>query len=111
MAAVGIDDFEAAGNSGEDGIGSLVLLSRAVDELDVPMIACGGFSDGRDLVTALAFGAEAVSMGARFLGTQEAPVHDNLQQKWVEAGELDTQLIFRKFINGEVYAGRATHVI
>ena len=77
-AAVGIDDFEAAGHPGEDGIGSLVLLPRAVDELDVPMIGCGGFSDGRDLVTALALGAEAVSMGTRFLGTQEAPVHDNL---------------------------------
>jgi nitronate monooxygenase len=37
--AVGIDDFEAAGHSGGDGMGSLVLLPRAVDELDVPMIA------------------------------------------------------------------------
>jgi nitronate monooxygenase len=77
-AAVGIDDFEAAGHPGEDGIGSLVLLPRAVDELDVPVIARGGFSDGRDLVTVLALGAEAVSMGTRFLGTQKAPVHDNL---------------------------------
>jgi hypothetical protein len=34
-----------------------------------------------------------------------------LRQKPVEAGELDTQLIFRKYINGEIYAGRATHVI
>jgi NAD(P)H-dependent flavin oxidoreductase YrpB (nitropropane dioxygenase family) len=39
-AAVGIDDFEAAGHPGEDGIATLVLLSRAVDELNVPMIAC-----------------------------------------------------------------------
>ena len=46
LCAVGIDDFEAAGHPGEDGIGSLVLLPRAVDELDVPMIACGGFSGG-----------------------------------------------------------------
>jgi len=77
-AAVGIDDFEAAEHPGEDGIGSLVLLPRAVDELDVPMIGCGGFSDDRGLVTASAFGAEAVRMGTRFLDTQEAPVHDNL---------------------------------
>jgi nitronate monooxygenase len=77
-AAFGIYDFEAAGHPGDDGIGSLGLLPRAVEELDVPMIACGGFSDGRDLVTAVALGAEAVSMGTRFPGTQEAPVHDNL---------------------------------
>jgi len=38
-------------------------------------------------------------MGTRFLGTQEAPVHDNLKQKLVESSELDTQLIFRKFRN------------
>jgi nitronate monooxygenase len=98
-AAVSIDGFEAAGHPGEDDIGSLVLLPRAVDELDVPVVACGGFSDGRGLVAALALGAEAVSMGTRFLGTQEAPVHDNLKQKLVEASELDTQLIFRKFRN------------
>jgi nitronate monooxygenase len=98
-AAVSIDGFEAAGHPGEDGIGSLVLLPRAVDELDIPVIACGGFSDGRGLVAALALGAQAVSMGTRFLGTQEAPVHPNLKQKLVEASELDTQLIFRKFRN------------
>ncbi len=98
-AAVSIDGFEAAGHPGEDDIGSLVLLPRAVDELDVPVIACGGFSDGRGLVAALALGAEAVSMGTRFLGTQEAPVHNNLKQKLIEASELDTQLIFRPFRN------------
>jgi len=98
-AAVVIDGFEAAGHPGEEGIGSLVLLPRAVDELDLPVIACGGFGDGRGLVAALALGAEAVSMGTRFLATQEAPVHDNLKQKLVEGSELDTQLIFRKFRN------------
>jgi NADH:quinone reductase (non-electrogenic) len=98
-AAVIIDGFEAAGHPGEDDIPSLVLLPRAVDELDIPVIACGGFSDGRSLVAALALGADAVSMGTRFLGTQEAPVHANLKQQLVEASELDTQLIFRKFKN------------
>ena len=98
-AAVSIDGFEAAGHPGEDGIGSLVLVPRAVDELDIPVIACGGFSDGRGLVAALAMGAEAVSMGTRFLGTREAPVHDKLKEKLVEGSELDTQLIFRKFKN------------
>ena len=98
-AAVSIDGFEAAGHPGEDDIGSLVLLPRAVDELEVPVIACGGFSDGRGLVAALALGAEAVSMGTRFLATREAPIHENLKQKLVEASELDTQLIFRRFRN------------
>lgn len=97
--AVIIDGFEAAGHPGEDDIPSLVLLPRAVDALDIPVIACGGFSDGRGLAAALAMGAEAVSMGTRFLGTAEAPVHQNLKDKLLEATELDTQLIFRKFRN------------
>ena len=98
-AAVEIDGFEAAGHPGEDDIPSLVLLPRAVDALDIPVIACGGFSDARGLVAALAMGAEGVSMGTRFMATQEAPVHENLKQELVEANELDTQLILRKFRN------------
>ncbi len=98
-AAIVMDGFEAAGHPGEDDIGSLVLLPRAVDELEVPVVACGGFSDGRGLVAALALGAEAVSMGTRFLCTREAPVHEKVKQRLVEASELDTQLILRKFRN------------
>lgn len=98
-AAVTIDGFEAAGHPGEDDIPSLILVPRAVDELDIPVIACGGFSDGRGLAAALALGADAVSMGTRFLCTQEARVHQNLKNKLVSATELDTQLIFRKFKN------------
>jgi nitronate monooxygenase len=98
-AAVEIDGFEAAGHPGENDTPSLVLVPRAVDALDIPVLACGGFADGRGLVAALALGAEGISMGTRFLGTQEAPVHENLKRKLVEGSELDTQLIFRKFKN------------
>jgi nitronate monooxygenase len=98
-SAVIVDGFEAAGHPGEDDIGSLVLIPCAVDQLDVPVVACGGFGDARGLVAALALGAEAVSMGTRFLCTREAPVHDNVKQQLVEASELDTQLILRKFRN------------
>jgi len=98
-AAIEIDGFEAAGHPGEDDIPSLILVPRAVDALRIPVIACGGFSDGRGLVAALAMGAEGISMGTRFLATQEAPVHENLKQKLVEATELDTLLLFRKFRN------------
>jgi len=98
-AAVEIDGFEAAGHPGEDDIPSLVLLPQAVDALDIPVIACGGFSDARGLVAALAMGADGVSMGTRFLATREAPVHENLKQELVAGSELDTQLIMRKFGN------------
>lgn len=98
-AAVEIDGFEAAGHPGEDDIPSLILVPRTADQLDIPVIACGGFSDARGLVAALAMGAEGISMGTRFLATREAPVHDNMKQALVDGSELDTQLIFRKFRN------------
>jgi nitronate monooxygenase len=98
-AAVEIDGFEAAGHPGEDDIPSLILVPRAADALDIPVVACGGFSDGRGLVAALALGATGISMGTRFLCTREAPVHDNLKRQLVAGSELDTQLIFRKFRN------------
>jgi nitronate monooxygenase len=98
-AAVVMDGFEAAGHPGEDDIPSLVLVPRAVDQLDIPVVACGGFSDARGLVAALALGAEGVSMGTRFMCTREAPVHEKVKQRLVEALETDTQLIFRKFRN------------
>lgn len=104
-AAITIDGFEAAGHPGEDDIPSLVLLPRAVDQLKVPVIACGGFSDGRGLAAALSLGAEAVSMGTRFMATWEAPVHPNVKQRLIEATELDTTLILRSFRNtARVYA-------
>lgn len=97
--AVSIDGFECAGHPGEDDIPGLVLIPRAVDALEVPVIASGGFADGRGLAAALALGASAVNMGTRFLCTQEAPVHQRIKEQIVAATELDTQLIMRELRN------------
>ena len=51
-----------------------VLLPQVVDAVDIPVIAAGGFFDGRGLVAALAYGAEGIAMGTRFLLTQESTV-------------------------------------
>lgn len=99
--AVSVDGFECAGHPGEYDIPNLILLRRAADELKIPIIASGGMSDGRSLVAALALGAEGVSMGTRFLCTQEAPVHDNVKQAIIAATELDTRLIMRPLRNTE----------
>jgi len=104
-AAVTIDGFEAAGHPGEDDVTSLVLLPRAVDQLSIPVIACGGFGDARGVLAAFALGAEAVAMGTRFMATQEAPIHPNVKRQLIAASELDTKLILRSFRNtARVYA-------
>lgn len=103
-AAVSIDGFECAGHPGEDDIPGLVLIPAAVDKIKIPIIASGGFGDGRGLVAALALGAEGINMGTRFLATKEAPIHDTMKKKIVESDERQTALLFRTLRHtGRVY--------
>ncbi|MEH6402916.1 MAG: nitronate monooxygenase family protein [Sneathiella sp.] len=97
--AVSIDGFECAGHPGEDDTPGLILIPRAADQLDIPIIASGGIADGRGLAAALALGADGVNMGTRFMATQEAPIHQNIKDKIVASSELDTTLIFRTLRN------------
>lgn len=97
--AISIDGFECAGHPGEDDIPGLILIPAAADRVTVPMIASGGFGDGRGLAAALALGAEGINMGTRFCATVEAPIHDNIKQFIVDNDERGTHIIFRKFHN------------
>jgi len=97
--AVSIDGFECAGHPGEEDVTSLVLIPLTVDAIEIPVIASGGFSDGRGLVAALALGAEAVNMGTRFMATQEAPGHLKVKELLTTASERDTVLVLRSFRN------------
>lgn len=97
--AVSIDGFECAGHPGEDDIPGLVLIPAAADRISVPLIASGGFADGRGLVAALALGADGINMGTRFLCTAESPVHQRVKEWLVAASERDTELIFRPLRN------------
>jgi NAD(P)H-dependent flavin oxidoreductase YrpB (nitropropane dioxygenase family) len=97
--AVSIDGFECAGHPGEDDIPGLVLIPAAADKLTVPMLASGGFADGRGLVAALALGADGISMGTRWMATVESGIHQNVKDRLVEAQERETQLIFRQLRN------------
>lgn len=97
--AVSIDGFECAGHPGEDDVGGLVLFAAAADKVKIPLIASGGIADGRGMAAALALGAEGINMGTRFCATQEAPIHEHIKQALINAGERDTQLIFRTLHN------------
>ena len=97
--AISIDGFECAGHPGEDDIPGLILIPAAADKVKVPMIASGGFGDGRGLVAALALGADGINMGTRFCATVEAPIHKNIKDFIVANDERATNLIFRRFHN------------
>ena len=96
---ISIDGFECAGHPGEDDIPGLILIPAAADRVKLPLLASGGFGDGRGLAAALALGAEGINMGTRFCATQEAPIHPNVKQKYVENDERGTNLIFRSLHN------------
>jgi NADH:quinone reductase (non-electrogenic) len=96
---ISIDGFECAGHPGEDDIPGLVLIPVAADKVKIPMIASGGFGDGRGLVAALSLGADGINMGTRFCATAEAPIHPRVKQLLVDNDERGTNLIFRSLHN------------
>ena len=98
---VSIDGFEAAGHPGEDDVTSLILIPLTRDAISLPIIASGGFADGRGLVGCLGLGADGMNMGTRFVATKEAPVHEKVKQALVNHGERDTRLIMRTLRNTE----------
>jgi NAD(P)H-dependent flavin oxidoreductase YrpB (nitropropane dioxygenase family) len=99
--AVTIVGFEEGGNPGMDDVTTLILVPRTVDELSIPVIAGGGFGDGRGFMAALSLGAEGVLMGTRFMMSKESPLHPGIKQRLLEAGEKDTLMIMRSINNPE----------
>lgn len=97
--AISIDGFECAGHPGEDDIPGLILIPAAADKISIPMLASGGFGDGRGLVAALALGADGINMGTRFCATKEAPIHVGIKQAIVANDERATELMFRSYRN------------
>ena len=96
---ISIDGFECAGHPGEEDVTSLILIPLTTDAVKIPVIASGGFGDGRGLVAALALGAEGINMGTRFMATQESPVHPKVKEWLVQASERDTLLVQRSLRN------------
>jgi len=86
--AVVITGREAAAH-GADAT-SLVLIPIVTNHVKIPVIAAGGFHDGRGLAAALALGASGISMGTRFMMTKECCLHDNFKQLCLKATEQDT---------------------
>lgn len=75
--ALNVTGHEAAAH-GADAT-SLVLIPFVTSTVKIPVIAAGGFYDGRGLAAALSLGDAGISMGTRFILTQESTVHDNFQ--------------------------------
>lgn len=96
---VSVVGTECGGHPGMEEVTSLVLIPQVVDAVKAPLIAGGGFSDGRTLIAALALGASGVNMGTRFMATKECPVHHAVKERIVESPETSTVLIMKSLKN------------
>ena len=88
-AGWGIDAVIATGGEGGGHVGAVptsLLVPQVAAAVDIPVIAAGGFFDGRGLVAALAWGAAGIAMGTRFLLTRDSPVAEEVKQVYLAAG-------------------------
>ncbi|MGW2385042.1 NAD(P)H-dependent flavin oxidoreductase [Streptomyces sp. NPDC001658] len=85
--AVIVQGGEGGGHTGD--VATTVLLPQVVDAVDIPVVAAGGFFDGRGLVAALAYGAAGVAMGTRFLLTSDSTVPDAVKARYLAASVKD----------------------
>ena len=90
-----VEGSEGAGFKNPRDVTSMVLLPLVASQVDVPVVAAGGMSDGRSMAAAFALGAEGVQMGTRMLSSTESGVHWNMKQAVLDAAETDTMLINR----------------
>lgn len=84
---------ECGGHPGMEDVSTNVLIPEVADSIKAPLIAGGGFGDGKGLVTGLAMGAEAVIMGTRFLATKECRINGQFKKSLTTTALTDTMVI------------------
>ncbi len=98
VAGWGVDAVIATGAEGGGHVGAVptsLLIPQVAGAVDIPVIAAGGFFDGRGLVAALAYGAAGIAMGTRFLLTSDSPVADAVKQVYLAADLTGTVVTTR----------------
>ncbi|MDP1617696.1 nitronate monooxygenase family protein [Phenylobacterium sp.] len=93
---------EGGGHTGL--VGTLPLVSQAVEAVKIPVVAAGGISDGRGLAAALALGAQGVWIGTRFIASTEAHAGQAYREAVVAAEDVDT-------VRTRCYSGKPMRVM
>jgi NAD(P)H-dependent flavin oxidoreductase YrpB (nitropropane dioxygenase family) len=88
---------ECGGHPNDDGVTTMVLLPRTVDSVTIPVVAGGGFADGRGLMAALSMGAEGIVVGTALMATEECPMHAAFKKALIAAEETSTRLVLNSF--------------
>lgn len=96
--AIVAEGFEAGGHNGREETTTFCLLPLVRDAVDIPLIAAGGIADGRQVLAAMALGAEGVQVGSRFAASQESSAHTLFKERVVAAGEGQTTLSLKQLV-------------
>ena len=90
-----VEGGEGGGFKNPRDVASMVLLPLVAENVNVPIVAAGGITDGYGMAAAFALGADAVQMGTRMVAAAESPVHSNWKNAIVGAAETDTVFLNR----------------
>ncbi len=96
--AVVAEGFEAGGHNGREETTTMVLVPAVADAVQIPVIAAGGISNGRQMFAAMALGASGVQIGTRFVMSEEASSHPDFKKYILKAGEGDTMLTMKSLM-------------
>ncbi|MBI9082467.1 MAG: nitronate monooxygenase [Desulfobacterales bacterium] len=97
--AITVAGFEEGGFPHGDNVGTMVLLPRVVEAVNLPVLAAGGMVDGKSLAAVLALGADGMMMATRFVATTDCAVHPNIHERLVQAQENETSLHLRGLLS------------
>ncbi|BBO74505.1 nitronate monooxygenase [Desulfosarcina widdelii] len=84
---------ECGGHPSAEGVTTMVLLPQTIDSVSIPVVAGGGFTDGRALMAAFAMGAEGIVIGTALMATTECPIHESFKKALIAADETSTCLL------------------
>lgn len=96
--AVVAEGFEAGGHNGREETTTMVLVPLVRAAVDIPVIAAGGIATGRQMLAAMALGADGVQIGSRFVASEEASCHPAFKDAVIQAREGDTQLSMKDVV-------------
>ena len=96
--AIVAEGFEAGGHNGREETTSLVLIPMIRNAVAVPVIAAGGIATGRQMLAAMALGADGVQIGSRFVVSNESSAHVNFKNRVISTNEGDTLLTMKQLV-------------
>jgi enoyl-[acyl-carrier protein] reductase II len=96
--AVVAEGFEAGGHNGREETTTMVLVPLVRAAVDIPVIAAGGIATGRQMLAAMALGADGVQIGSRFVASEEASSHPAFKDAVIQAREGDTHLSMKDVV-------------